>query len=242
MSPHRVELVALADKGALADRAREEVLRCAAEAVAARGVFRIALSGGSTPKALYERLAASGQRADFSRWRVFFGDERCVGPEHPESNFGMARDTWLSKTAVGAVYRIRGESRDPAEAAREYEKDLEREFTPNAPIFDVVLLGMGADGHTASLFPGSSALREREKLVVVGRGPTPDSKRITFTAPLINAARCVMFLIAGEDKSQALRAVMQGRDNLPAGLITPVNGKLFWLVDRAAAAGLVDDE
>lgn len=242
MSPHRVELVALADAAALADRARDEVLRCATEAVAERGVFRIALSGGSTPKALYERLAASGQRADFSRWRVFFGDERCVGPDHPDSNFGMARNVWLSKSAVGAVYRIRGEARDASEAAREYEKDLEREFTPHAPRFDVVLLGMGADGHTASLFPGSSALREHEKLVAATHGPKPDAKRITFTAPLINAARCVMFLIAGADKSNALRSVMQGRDNLPAGLITPVNGKLFWLVDRAAAAGLVDDE
>jgi 6-phosphogluconolactonase len=242
MSPHRVELVALADVAALAERARQEILRSAAEAVADRGVFRIALSGGSTPKALYERLAASGHRADFSRWHVYFGDERCVGPEHPDSNFGMARNAWLSKSPVGAVYRVRGESRDPSEAAREYEKDLEREFTPHAPRFDVVLLGMGVDGHTASLFPGTTAVREQERLVVATHVPKLNAHRITFTAGLINAARCVMFLIAGADKSAALRSVMQGRDNLPAGLVTPVNGKLLWLVDRAAAAGLVEDE
>ncbi|MBL8803650.1 MAG: 6-phosphogluconolactonase [Planctomycetes bacterium] len=242
MSPHRVELVALADAAALADRAREEVLRCAAQAVAERGVFRIALSGGSTPKALYERLAASAERADFARWHVFFGDERCVPPEHAESNFGMARAAWLGKASCGAVYRVRGELRDPHEAAREYEKDLEREFAPQAPRFDLVLLGLGADGHTASLFPGSSAVRENAKLVVATHVAKFNAHRITFTAPLINAARCVMFLVAGGDKSPALRAVMQGRDNLPAGMVLPLNGKLLWLVDRAAAAGLVEDE
>ncbi len=242
MSPHRVELVALSDAAALADRAREEVLRSAAQAVAERGVFRIALSGGSTPKALYERLAASGARANFAAWRVFFGDERCVPPEHAESNFGMARGAWLSKSPLGAVYRVRGELRDAHEAAREYEKDLEREFAPHAPRFDMVLLGLGADGHTASLFPGTSGVRENKKLVVATHVPKLDAHRITFTVPLINAARCVMFLIAGGDKAPALRAVMQGEGDLPSGKIRPLDGKLLWLVDRSAAAGLVEDE
>ncbi len=242
MSPHRVELVALSDANALAERAREEFLRSAAQAVAERGVFRVALSGGSTPKALYERLAASGARANFAAWRVFFGDERCVPPEHADSNFGMARNAWLSKTPVGAVYRVRGELRDANEAAREYEKDLEREFAPHAPRFDLVLLGLGVDGHTASLFPGTSAVRENQKLVVATHAPKLDAQRITFTVPLINAARCVMFLIAGGDKAPALRSVMQGQGDLPAGKIRPLDGKLLWLVDRGAAAGLVEDE
>ncbi len=242
MSPHRVELVALSDAAALADRARDEVLRCATQAIVERGAFRIALSGGSTPKSLYERLAKCSERANFAQWRVFFGDERCVPPEHADSNFGMARNAWLSKTPVGAVYRVRGELRDTNEAAREYEKDLEREFAPHAPRFDVVLLGMGADGHTASLFSGTSAVREGQKMVVSTHVPKLNAHRITFTAPLINAARCVMFLIAGGDKAPALRAVMQGQGDLPSGKIRPLDGKLLWLVDRAAAAGLVDDE
>jgi len=242
MSPQRVELVALADLAALADRAREEVLRCASESIAARGVFRIALSGGSTPRALYERLASCAGRTEFAKWHVFFGDERCVGPDHPDSNFGMARAAWLSKTAVGAVYRIRGEAQDAVAAAKEYEGDLEREFSPNAPRFDVVLLGMGADGHTASLFPGSSALRERDKLVAATHVAKFNASRITFTAPLINAAHCVMFLVAGPDKSPAVREVLGGRGDAPARMIAPFDGKLLWLVDRAAAAGLVEDE
>lgn len=242
MSPQRVDLVSLADLGALADRARDEVLRCANEAVEQRGVFRVALSGGSTPKALYERLAQSDGRADFAKWRVFFGDERCVGPEHPDSNFGMARAAWLSKTRVGAVYRVRGESPDPAQAAVEYEKDLEREFAPHAPRFDLVLLGMGADGHTASLFPGSSALREREKLVAATRVAKLDAVRITFTYPLINATRLAMFLVAGADKASAVRSVMLRQGDAPARWISPVDGRVLWLLDRAAAAGLVEDE
>lgn len=242
MSPHRVELVALADLAALADRAREDVLRCASEAIAARGVFRIALSGGSTPKALYERLASCASRTEFARWRVFFGDERCVAPDHPDSNFGMARGVWLSKTAVGAVYRVSGEARDPAAAATEYEHDLEREFKPDAPRFDLVLLGMGADGHTASLFPGTTALQEKSKLVVATHVAKLNSHRITFTAPLINAARCVMFMVAGADKATAVREVLNGRGEAPARRIAPFDGKLLWLLDRAAAAGLVEDE
>ena len=243
MAPQRTELVQVADPAALARRACERVLELAAQSIAERGAFRVALSGGSTPKLLYAELAERAAVANFSRWRVFFGDERCVPPEHADSNYRMANESWLGRGLVPAtqIHRIRGEL-DPFEAASEYERELTADFgTREAPRFDLVLLGMGADGHTASLFPGSSALEETRCFVTSTWVEQLGAHRVTLTKRTINAARCVMFLVAGADKAQTLREVLHGAPDprkRPAQLVQPWDGALIWLVDRAAAAGL----
>ena len=217
----------------------------AVEAVAGRGRFALALSGGDTPRPVYEKLSTAGYAGDidWSRVHVFFGDERCVPPEDARSNYRMAREALLDRVSLppSNVHRIRGED-DPEQAALAYERDLQRLFrTETFPAFDLVCLGLGGDGHTASLFPGAAALRESARWVVAHHGESAGVWRVTFTAPLINAARHVAFLVCGEDKSDALRQVLEGpyRPNvLPAQMIQPVSGGLCWLVDAAAAARL----
>jgi 6-phosphogluconolactonase len=241
----RIEIVQLRDLAEIAERACERVLAAAKAAIAERGAFRIALSGGSTPKALYERLAAREGGAEVARWHVYFGDERCVPPEHPDSNFGMAREAWLGRSRIPPeqVHRIRGELA-PLEAAERYESELRESFaTREVPRFDVVLLGLGADGHTASLFPGSSALAEPRRLVASTHVESLGADRVTLTLRAINASLCVLFLVAGEDKAGALRDVLHagsGPERLPAGRVAPWDGSLVWLVDRAAASKLAE--
>ncbi|TAH34366.1 MAG: 6-phosphogluconolactonase [Planctomycetota bacterium] len=218
--------------------ATEEVLRAAGEAIAARGSFFVALAGGSTPRMLYQRLAAApGVR--FRRWQIFFGDERCVPPDHLDSNYRMVKEALLDPAGIPPelVHRIPGEM-EPAAAAVQYELELAESFPGAAPRFDLVLLGMGADGHTASLFPGTAALEERERLVRENRVEKLQAWRVTMTLPLLNAARRVIFLVAGSDKAAALRSVLQpagGMELPPAARVAPVDGSLLWLVDRAAA-------
>jgi 6-phosphogluconolactonase len=234
----------LPDLGAVTAAGHETFVTAAQRAVSTRGIFRVALSGGSTPKRLYASLADAP--IDWPKVLVFFGDERCVPPEHADSNHRMAREALLAKVPLPAanVHRIYGEVPDPATAAAEYERELERVFElepGTAPAFDLVLLGIGADGHTASLFPGTPALAERQKLVVANRVEQLGVHRITFTARTINAARAVVFLVSGADKAPALRAILEGpRDpeRYPAQLVAPGEGELTWLVDRAAAAEL----
>ncbi len=218
------------------------VAEAAANAIADRGRFVMALSCGGTPRPIYARLAGAGyrERIDWSRVHIFFGDERCVPPDDERSNCRMAREALLDHVALPAenIHRIRGEE-DPAREALRYEQDLARLYRTTAfPAFDLILLGMGDNGHTASLFPGTAALRETRRWVVPQYVEVMQTWRVTFTAPLINAARQVAFLVEGAGKAQMLWNVLKGPyqpDVWPSQLIQPVTGDLHWLVDAAAA-------
>jgi 6-phosphogluconolactonase len=222
-----------------------EFVAAASEAVKARGRFDVALSGGSTPKGLFSRLTGNPE-VPWDKIHFFWGDERHVPPDHPDSNFRMANEALLSK--VGArpdqVWRIASENPSAAEAASDYERRLREYFgTPMGefPRFDLVLLGMGPDGHTASLFPGTKALDERERLVVSNWVGKLYTDRITLTALVLNHAAQVMFLVSGADKAPALKAVLEGPcepAQLPAQLIRPVDGRLLWLIEATAASML----
>jgi 6-phosphogluconolactonase len=233
------EIKVLPDPAAVAAEAAERVVRAANEAVALSGKFTIALAGGSTPKALFELLASPAYR-DRIDWRsveVFFGDERTVPPDHADSNYRMARDTLLSKVPIPAenVHRMRGEI-DPEEAAKEYGQMLKERFGDGG--LDLILLGMGDDGHTASLFPGTPALRETKHRAVANPVPRLNTTRLTMTAPFINRAREVLLTVTGANKASRLSEVLEGpRDpeRLPVQLIAPTSGKLSWLVDASVA-------
>jgi len=242
------DVVVLADLAAVARAAANRLVARARESIAGHGTFSVALSGGSTPRALFDVLASDDyrDRIEWGRARVFWSDERCVPPDHPDSNYRLAHEALLSKVAIapGNAHRLRGEI-DPGQAALEYEQIVRREVaapaTGGAPAFDLILLGMGRDGHTASLFPGTVVLREDTRLVAANFVPRLNAHRLTFTPPLINAAASVTFMVAGSDKAETLRAVLEGEhqpDALPAQIIRPASGQLTWLVDRAAASQL----
>ncbi len=220
----------------------------ATEAVDKRGRFCVALSGGSTPRGLYSLLASGAVEAiPWDKIFFFWSDERHVPPDSPESNYHMAQQAMLSKGSVPAdhIFRIRAEEPDADIAARAYEATLRTIFAvqPNAiPRFDLILLGIGTEGHTASLFPGSPALDETKRLVVANRVEKLNTDRITFTYPLINQAACVMFLVSGTDKAEILEQILEHAGDLPAQRVYPANGKLLWLADHAAAARLSDTD
>jgi 6-phosphogluconolactonase len=207
----------------------------ATEAVVARGRFVVALAGGSTPKATYALLAGEdlAARVEWSLVHVFWGDERCVPPDHPDSNYRLAREALLDKVLVPArnVHRIQGEL-PPEQAAAAYAVELDAVLGASGR-FDLILLGMGRDGHTASLFPGSAALTEHQRLVVAVYVEPLHSWRVTLTLPVINAAREVVFLVSGAAKASALERVRAG-EPVPAGLVRPAPGRLTWLVDQDA--------
>lgn len=237
------QLHVLGDHSSFVNGAADFIADAAARAQAARGRFTLALSGGSTPQPIYARLAAAEYRArlDWSRAYIFFGDERCVPPDDAQSNYRMARQALLDQAPLPRenIYRLRGED-DPARAALQYEQTLQAFFRcAPPPAFDLILLGLGDNGHTASLFPGTAALRERERWVVPQYVETLRAWRVTFTAPLINAARDIAFLIQGADKAQILWNVLRGPyqpDVLPAQLVQPMQGELHWFADATAAA------
>lgn len=242
-----VEIRTLTTPQELFAAAAEEVVRAASEAVAERGRFTIALSGGSTPKSLFNLLATNARTVlPWDRMFFFWGDERHVPPTDPDSNYKMAEETMLSKipVAAGNVFRIAAENPDAAAAADTYEKTLQKFFALEPgqfPRFDLILLGMGPDGHTASLFPGSAGLQEKSRLVIANWVEKFKTSRLTFTLPVLNAAACVTFLVSGTDKAPALHAVLEGDapgEQYPSKLVRPVDGKLIWLIDRAAASEL----
>jgi 6-phosphogluconolactonase len=242
-----IEIRKLTTPQELFGAAAELVVQATEEAVGARGRFSIALSGGSTPKSLYNLLATNARNTlPWDRMFFFWGDERHVAPTDAESNFRMADETMLSKipVAAGNVFRIEAENPDAAAAAEAYGKTLGKFFELKAgelPRFDLILLGLGPDGHTASLFPGTAALQETTHLVVANWVEKFKTHRITLTLPVLNAARCVAFLVSGTDKADALHAVLEGDapgEQYPAKLVKPDDGKLIWLMDRAAASGL----
>jgi 6-phosphogluconolactonase len=243
------EIRILPDGAAIARRAAQEFVRAAAEAVGQRGVFNVALAGGSTPKALYGLLATDAALRGHVPWdkmHLFFGDERHVGPDQPDSNFRMVTEALLSKAPLQAaqVSRIKGEYSDAEQAALEYEKVLREYFKlkdGEYPKFDLVLVGMGNEGHTLSLFPGTKALHADGRVVVRNWVGKLYTERITLTAPAANNAARILFMVAGADKSMALKAVLEGPyepEQLPAQLLQPKNGKLLWLVDTAAGSML----
>jgi 6-phosphogluconolactonase len=239
---------------AIARRAAQEFVQSATSAVSDKGVFTVALAGGSTPKALYSLLAndaALRAQLPWDKMYLYFGDERSVGPDHADSNFRMTTEAMLSKVPLKPeqVFRIKGEYKDTEKAAQEYEQALRASFKiPEGkiaegqfPRFDLVLLGMGNEGHTASLFPGTKALHETKRLVVHNWVGKLYTDRITLTAPAINNAARVIFMITGADKTLALKGVLEGPyepEQLPAQMIQPSNGQLLWLVDTIAGGML----
>ena len=243
------EIRILADGAAIARRAAQEWIQAASAAVHEKGAFNVVLSGGSTPKTLYSLLVDDPvlrSQVPWDKMHLFFGDERHVGPDHPDSNFRMATEAMISKAPLNndQVTRIKGENPDAEHAAREYEKALQSYFRlkpGNYPRFDLLFAGMGNEGHTLSLFPGTRALNPGERLVMRNWVGKLYTERITLTAPATTNAAQIIFMVTGADKALALKAVLEGPfepEQLPAQLLQPVNGKLLWLVDTAAGSML----
>jgi 6-phosphogluconolactonase len=236
----------LADPRALVEEAARRIVAAAQRSDEAGDLFALFLSGGSTPRALYQLLAGDNYR-DQIDWRnveIYFGDERCVPSDSAESNFRMANDALISKISIPAtqVYRIRGEI-DPNEAAKEYGTILKEHFDDEGPT--MMLLGMGADGHTASIFPGTEAVNETEHRCVATNVPhdyVPKGTnwRITTTFPFINRSSEVMIMVTGKDKQSKVQEVLSGRadpEQVPIARVQPVTGTLTWLLDQDAHGG-----
>lgn len=229
------------DEQALAQTAADEVLQLSNAAIDQRGVFRVALGGGSTPRAMYELLSGSTM-ARFDRWHFYWGDERCVPSNHKDSNFLLVQQTLLSRIPISdhQLHRVRTELGRPDEVASDYEDELRCSFDCSEgaiPRFDLMLLGLGADGHTASLFPKSAALEETSRFVAATRVDVLQSDRITLTLPVINEARAVIFTVAGSRKASALQTALEGLgepQDCPARLVAPRDGTVLWVADEAA--------
>ena len=235
------------DPDGVARAAAQEFVEAARRSIAGRGAFHAALSGGSTPRALYRLLGSEEFRAsvDWARVHLYWVDERCVPPDHPESNFGMAQGEMLAKISIPAenVHRMPADRPDLEQAAQEYEQILKRNLplAPQGfPRFDLIFLGMGADGHTASLFPSAEGTGETLRWVITPLIEKFHARRMTLTLPVLNAAHQVIFLVTGAEKFDALHAVVGGTGNppLPAQLVTVPNGERLFLVDDAAAGRL----
>lgn len=231
------------DPEAMAERAAHLFAAACEEAISERGHYRVAISGGHTPVPFFRLLTVRdwADKLPWDRISIYWVDERCVGPTDPESNYGVARRELLGRLPVINYRRIRGDH-SPEQAAADYERLLREDFglTGNElPRFDMMLLGMGADGHTASLFPGSPALEEKKRLVTETYVPSRHEDRITLTLPVINNSRACMFLVSGSEKRAALGDVLNllSEPVLPAQRVRPAAGDLVWIVDKAAATG-----
>ena len=227
------------DKQALAGAAARGFAEKAEDAIKECGRFAVALAGGSTPKAAYELLARDyAGEVDWANVHVFFGDERTVPPDHEDSNYRMAKEALLDHVPVGSVHRMRGEL-PPERAARDYEEELKAFFEgEDPPSLDLIMLGIGGDGHTASLFPNTPALDVTDRWSVENPVEKLDTVRLTLTVPILDAARAVNFLVAGEDKAEALHGILEGDaepHDYPAKLVKP-SGSVLWRVDQPAAS------
>jgi 6-phosphogluconolactonase len=235
-----------ADAQAVARAVANRLVQQSREAISAVDGFHLALSGGTTPLLLYQLLVSAEFRSqiDWSAVHLFWGDERCVPPEHPESNYGMARRELLARVPIPAanVHRMEAERADVEQAARDYKEVLRRSLPLNAqglPSFDLILLGLGADGHTASLLPEWKDWRHAANWVSAPEVIHGGVRRMTLTLPVLNAARQVIFMVTGSAKADILRRVMMdGDQSLPAQSVRPVAGELLFIVDAAAAARL----
>lgn len=249
MTPKKLRIIYYVeqDAAALARRAAQYFVEMAEEAVAARGSARIAISGGSTPKAAFQLLGDLAQpwraRMPWDKLDIYWVDERCVGPDDPESNFRMTREALLDRVPLlpSQIHRMEGEL-EPEVAAARYESELRNSFRlegAEIPRFDLIALGMGPDGHTASLFPHTAAIHELSRLVTANQVPQKNTWRITLTWPVINHASSVFFLVDGEDKAFILKEILTGGkdlERLPSQLIRPVSGILTLFLDKTAAA------
>ncbi|MDQ2869870.1 MAG: 6-phosphogluconolactonase [Acidobacteriota bacterium] len=245
-APPRFETRVLPGTAELAEAAAREFQAAAGEAIAARGRFRVALSGGSTPRLLHQRLTRAPFRRgiDWKRIQFFFGDERCVPPDSDRSNYRMAAETLFAPLDVseGQIHRIRGEA-PPKKAAEEYRRVIDSEVAGEGGRrrFDMILLGLGPDGHTASLFPGTLALDEKDRSAVANWIPKLREWRITLTYPVLDAARRVIFLVSGEEKASPAAAIIgkkRAARELPAAGVRPRRGSLLWLLDEKAGSEL----
>jgi 6-phosphogluconolactonase len=244
------EVIVVSDPEDLAQEAasRFSVGAAQAQSSSPTAMFRVALSGGSTPRTMYEKLAAAPyrDRVDWSRTQVVFSDERFVPPDAAESNFHTAQEALLSRVNIPDrfIHRYATVETTPQESAVNYEQGIRRVFgvgLDEVPRFDLIMLGLGPDGHTASLFPRTEALHNTHDLVVANFVPKIDMWRLTFTYRLINAGRTVMFLVQGTDKAERVREVMHRDPSLPASGVRPSPGRLVWLLDQAAAGRLHDE-
>ncbi len=241
MKPVEPEVRVYKDLNALSNAAANLVLDCALASIEARGRFIFALSGGFTPKQLFSFFAADPWRRKlpWSKTHLFWVDERCVPPDHSESNYRLARDTFLDYLTLlpTQVHRITGED-GPDKAASAYEQELESFFNGALPRFDAELLGMGENGHTASLFPGAAALHERKHWALPVHLKPPQLNRVTLTLPVLCNAGNILFLATGRNKAAVLHEIVEDGNprGYPAGLVQPASGKLIWMADRDAAS------
>jgi 6-phosphogluconolactonase len=244
---HKIQIVA--DVEAISRAAAETLVEHVSQSLQRRDVYSVALSGGSTPRKLYALLASDPElrgRIPWDRVHFFWGDERHVPPDHPESNYHMALETMLSRVPIpqANIHRMRGENPDADKAAADYGREIRRFFgigTGEMPCFNCVLLGMGSDGHTASLFPGSPALGEQKRLVMANWVDKYQSFRITLTAPVFSNADLILLLVSGSQKADTLKAVLadvRAPDRYPVQRIQPKQGRMLWFLDRPAAKRL----
>ncbi len=242
----RPQVRILADPEALSRSAADLVVATIQAAAAAKGAVSVALSGGSTPRRLYTLLGEAPwrERIEWKRVHLFWADERCVPPDHSESNYRLVAETLLTRVELpeAHIHRIRGE-KEPELAAQEYEEEILAFFRPAAlPAFDLILLGAGEDGHTASLFPGSPVLREKKRIAVPAYREAPKHSRVTLTLPVLNHAAHILFLVSGRAKAAVVHEILEDGNpkQYPAGLVQPVSGRVTWMIDREAA-GLLDE-
>ncbi len=234
------------DIDTLSQEAARYVVRVASESITTHGRFTLALAGGSTPKKLYGLLASEPYR-DQINWaltEIFWSDERCVPPDSEDSNYHLAQEVLLSKVPISAaqIHRMPADADDHDQASLTYIQEIQRVFGTNGiPSFDLLQLGMGPEGHTASLFPHQASLHEQTRLIMPVTVPKPPPPRLTFTPLLLNAATHILFLVTGQDKADALQAVLEGEynpDEYPAQIIRPTQGEVTWMLDPAAASKL----
>jgi 6-phosphogluconolactonase len=241
-----MDIAVYSDKDTLSHEAARYIVRVAQESIVTHGRFTIALSGGTTPGKAYGLLASEPYRSqiDWALVEVFWSDERCVPAESEESNYHLAQEVLLSKVPIAAqqIHRMPADEADRYAASQAYTREMQRTFgTDGIPAFDLIQLGMGPEGHTASLFPHQSSLHEQQHLVMPVTVPKPPPPRLTFTPPLLNAAVHVLFLVTGEEKAEALQAVLEGEyqpDEYPAQIVRPPQGEVVWMLDSAAASKL----
>jgi 6-phosphogluconolactonase len=243
-----VSIQLLPDLEAISHKAAEIFLNLSRSSLSSKESFTVALSGGSTPRRFYHLLGFDACRGEVESHRIhfFWVDERCVPQEHEESNFKTVYDALLSRVPVPEqnIHRIKGEA-GPEEAAKEYERAIRGFFGgTDLPVFDLIVLGMGEDGHTASLFPGSGALGEKKRLAVPVYKEKPEIHRVTLTFPILNNASQVLFLVSGRSKSRVLAEVLEDEGKkscYPAGIVAPAHGKITWLIDEEAAEYLTTE-